>query len=172
MIALVLVLVSAQGEIPGTYSVTACSAPCATADTALVVANGIVVLIADHTGCFDLTRRQEYASYLALSRHGYTRWSAPVGTDSLGFTTYRSPDAGHQIRAVRTDSGFVGLGHSWGAGVAYVDVPDEFIMGHRIGPPDPNRCAVYRADRRSRWASPLIMVVAAIGIGLVIGSSQ
>jgi len=172
MVLLLLALAMVQDPGSGTYSMVACREPCNATDSAAVVARGIIVLAADHRGCFDLTRHRHHPSYLALFEEGYTGWSHPTGTDSVRFTTYRSPDAGHRVSALLTDTGFVGTGHSWGAGVAYIDVPDEFIVGRRIGPPDMNRCGIYRADRRSRWMSPLIMTVAALGMGLAIMGSH
>jgi hypothetical protein len=172
MLAILLALIITQDSVPGTYALIACTEQCAPTDTALVVARGILVLGSDHTGCFDVTRRDAYNSYIALHRHGYTAWSRPSGSDSLLFGTYRSPDAFHRVRAVLTDSGFVGRGHSSGAGVASINVPDELIVGRRIGPPDMERCPIYREDRRSRWAGPLIMVMATLGFGLAIMGSR
>ena len=159
--------------VAGTYHLLACSSPCAASDSTVVVARGTLVLDSAgptrhtfsrraHAGCFLLERRRDHPSYLALFPQAYTSWDQPT-PDSIVFETYRSPDAGHIVRAVLTDSGFAGVGHSWGAGVAAITVPDETLIGRRIGPPDARRCPRYGEIRRSRWLGPVVFVLAAVG---------
>ena len=91
-------------------------------------------------GCFRLdTTRPEIETYAGLMRGGLLEWSRGAG-DSVSFALYHSPDAGHEVRVIGTVDGFVGVGHSWGAGVASVDYPDDVVIGEYIGPPDLLRC--------------------------------
>lgn len=176
MILPLLLAISQAPSVPvaGTYRLTACRAPCTATDTAAVVARGTLILDSAgpprdeffpraHAGCFLLERRRDHPSYLALFPQAYTSWDQPT-PDSLIFDTYRSPDAGHVVRAVVTDSGFEGVGHSWGAGVAAIDVPDETVTARRIGPPDMRRCPSYGDMRRSRWLGPVVLFVGAVGL--------
>ena len=165
MIALLLALTVVQDSAPGTYSLLACRESCATTDTTDALAKGFVVLGADGEGCFEITRLQAFRSHLAVHRDGYTGWRQNPESDTLVFWTYRGVDASHVVKAVLTNDGFVGKGHSAGAGAASLDVPDEFIVGRRLGPPEMNRCRIYRADRRSNVAAPLLMFLAAVGLG-------
>ena len=171
MLALLLAVALVQDSVPSTYSFVACREPCTSADTAGALATGFIVLAPNHSGCFEIAHREDYHSYLAVHRHGYTRWEWQ-SDDSLVFWTYRGPDASHVVRAIWTDTGFVGRGHSAGPYLAPSQVPDEFIVGRRLGPPDPNRCRIYRDDRRSRWAGPLLMMVAAVGLGFALAGSK
>ena len=171
MFPLFVAVVLLQDSVPGTYSLDACRESCTSADTAEIVAKGFIVLAANQSGCFEIRRLAHYPSYLAVHRQGYTSWSQPTA-DSVVFWTYHGVDASHLVRAALKDSGFVGTGHSSGAGVADIQTPDEFIFGRRIGPPDLNRCSIYRDDRRSRWAGPLVMVVAALGLGFALAGSH
>jgi hypothetical protein len=168
--------------VAGTYHLIACTAPCGASDTAAVIARGTLVLDSagpprhsfsrrTHAGCFVLERRRDHPSYLALFSQGYTSWDQPT-PDSIVFDTYRSPDAGHIVRAAVTDSGFVGVGHSWGAGVAAIAVPDETIIGRRIGPPDAHLCPRYGELRRSRWLGPVALVLAAVGVNALLFRGQ
>jgi hypothetical protein len=171
MIQLMLAVVLLQDSVPGTYSLEACREACTSADAVEIVAKGFIVLAANQSGCFDIERQDDYPSYLAVHRQGYTSWSQPTA-DSVVFWTYHGPDASHLVRAALMDSGFVGRGHSSGAGIAYIQTSDEFILGRRIGPPDLNRCSIYREDRRAQWAGPLVMIVAAVGLGFALAASH
>ncbi len=185
MVALALSLLSLwlgspQGAAAsGTYFVLMCPAACSRSDSAHAVALGILVLDTVRTpahlplqgppnGCFDFRRRPTLESYAVLYTDGYTTWDTAASGDSIMFLTYRSPDAGHEVRAQLTDSGFVGLGHSWGAGSAYISAPDEFVIGYRLGPPDMRRCSIVRTDRRDRWLSPILFGALSLGVLLLL----
>ena len=151
---------------PGTYAIAFCSSPCVLADSARAPIHGTLVLDSatrgndwsfesSGNGCFHLSRDRHFKGYAALFPSGYTAWRY-LAPDSIAFDTYRSPDAGHDVVAVLNDSGFVGSGHSWGAGVAEIHVPDEYVVALRLGPPDIDRCPVVRAVRRDSWLSPLL----------------
>ena len=183
ILSLLMAIIQGPGlPVAGTYRLTACTAPCAGSDTATVVARGTLILDSagpprhsfsrrTYAGCFLLERRRDHPSYLALFPQGYTSWDQPT-PDSIIFDTYRSPDAGHVVRATRTDSGFVGVGHSCGAGVAAIEVPDETVIGRRIGPPDATRCPRYGELRRSRWLGPVAFVLGAVGMWTLLFKGQ
>ena len=93
-------------------------------------------------GCYLLrAERPEVETYAGLRTGGLTRWQPTASGDSVSFSLYRSPDAGHEVAIVLTPGGFEGAGHSWGAGVAEVNYPDDLVLGRRLGPPDPRRCS-------------------------------
>lgn len=86
-------------------------------------------------GCFVWhQRREDPLSYGKTWEGALVHWSAKE--DSLFFRLYRSPDASHSVRAVRTQTGFQGRGVSAGAGAAEVDWPDDVVVGRWIGPSD------------------------------------
>jgi hypothetical protein len=156
----------------GTYQVRFCAANCDAQPPGEVLASGILVLdtverpyevwpSGKPNACFDLQRSRHLHSYAALFPHSSTFWGR-LGGDTIAFKTYRSPDAGHQVRAVLTDSGFVGVGRSWGAGVAEIHEPDEFVVGTRLGPPDLLRCSSVREERRWAWFTPPVFTVLAL----------
>jgi hypothetical protein len=158
----------------GTYDVLLCSEPCIRADSANALAKGVVVLNSvpirfahdlfnpNPNGCFRFSRSPKLQSYAVLMNAGYTGWRLSGGGDSITFDTYRSPDAGHDIQAILTDTGFRGVGHSWGAGVAEIYEPDEYVIAYRTGPPHLNKCPFVREDRRSAWLSPLVFGAASV----------
>jgi hypothetical protein len=156
--------VPADTTVAGKWTLRACKGPCGETDSAAFVAWGTVILTADGSACFDLTVVPGHRSYLALVRGGLTTWERTAPEAMVKFRTYRSPDAGHEIVLLRSDSGLVGRGRSWGAGAAEIDVPDEYVAGRRVGPADIRRCNTYRVVRRARWLSPLIFVAAAVGL--------
>ena len=94
-------------------------------------ANGCYLLRAD---------RPEVKTYAGIETGGLTRWEPAAGGDSIRFSLYRSPDAGHEVAAALTAGGFEGRGESWGAGAAEVHYPDDLVLGRRLGAPDQGRC--------------------------------
>lgn len=154
----------------GTYRFVACTGPCAEGDSSLVVARGTLVLDTTRFACLDLEVRRGHRSFLGLAGHELTSWTQRA--DTIHFTTARTADAGHEVEAVVTDSGFVGHGHSWGAGVAEIHVPDEFVMGRRIGPPDRRLCKAYRESRRPKWLGPVAFVLGSIGLSALVLSGN
>ena len=178
---LILLLISslqasepAAPPAPGTYEVLFCTRPCNRSDRSSAVATGVLVLdsvpLVSHGGfflekpnaCFLFSRSKDLDSYAVLFPAGYTAWRLSDRKDSLTFDTYHSPDAYHNVRAALTDSGFVGVGHSAGAGAAEIHVPDEYVIGYRAGPPDSDRCPFVRRDRRSVWLAPLVLGAATV----------
>jgi hypothetical protein len=176
--------VATSPKASGTYEVLFCASPCNSSNRPDALAAGVLVLdslpILSRAGflekpnaCFQFSRREHFDSYAVLFPAGYTEWHLFSTGDSITFDTYRSPDAGHSVTAALTDSGFVGLGHSSGAGVAAIDVPDEFVIGYRTGPPDVNRCSFVRKDRRSVWLAPLVFGATAVaGLYLLFHSAH
>ena len=91
-------------------------------------------------GCFELNAtRPDVPTYAGDFTGGLLRWPRG-GADSISFLLYRSADADYEVRAVGTDGGFHGAGHSEGAGAASVDYPDDIVVGEYVGPPDQDRC--------------------------------
>jgi hypothetical protein len=101
------------------------------------------IMMADRgpaNGCFHFTsNRIEVPTYAGTS--GLVRWQHSDNGDSVTFQLYQSPDAGHDVQVAPTASGFAGVGHSWGAGVAAVDYPDDLVVADYIGPPNVAHCA-------------------------------
>jgi len=90
-------------------------------------------------GCFHFTaNRPEVRTYASVA--GLLRWERRGSGDSAAFKLYQSPDAGHNVQVAATPRGFSGSGHSWGAGVAAVDYPDDLVVGEYLGPPNVARC--------------------------------
>jgi hypothetical protein len=178
VLTILAAILQLQQSPGGTYRFVACTGPCAEGDSSLVVARGTLVLDTTVTrpethqrfGCLDLEVRRGHPSFLGLARHELTSWTQRA--DTIHFTTARTADAGHEVEAVVTDSGFVGHGHSWGAGVAEIHVPDEFVMGRRIGPPDRMLCKAYRESRRSKWLGPVAFVLGSIGLSALVLSGN
>ena len=104
-------------------------------------------------GCFLLSvDRPDVHTYGGLGTAGLTRWELVRGDDSIRFSLYRSPDAGHEVTVALTTGGFEGRGRSWGAGVAEVDYPDDIILARRLGPPEPRRCREAGLARLAKYA--------------------
>ena len=171
--------VPANPTAPGTYDVLFCPSRCNSSDRPHALAAGVIVLdsipllsragfLENPNACFQFSRNKHFVSYAVLFPAGYTEWHLNAAGDSIAFDTYRSPDAHHTVRAALTDSGFVGVGHSAGAGVAAIDVPDEFVIGYRTGPPDARRCPFVRGDRRAVWLAPLVLGAATVATFFVI----
>ena len=184
MILSVLVALMQVHSLPaaGTYRFVACTRPCAESDSSLVVARGTLILdtarapahsftVGSYAACFSLERRRDHLSYLALFPEAYTSWDQTT-LDSVAFDTYHSPDAGNEVRAALTDSGFIGVAHSWGAGVAAIVVPDEVVVGRRLGPPNAHLCPGYGQLRRSRWLGPVAFVLGSVGMIALLFSGQ
>ncbi|MFL5612988.1 MAG: hypothetical protein ACJ796_04935 [Gemmatimonadaceae bacterium] len=84
-------------------------------------------------GCFVLhSKRMDVRTYAGTA--GLLHWERGRG-DSVTFQLYQSPDAGHEVQVAPTTTGFAGTGHSWGAGVASVDYPEDLVIGDYLGPP-------------------------------------
>jgi hypothetical protein len=119
------------------------------------------IMMADRgpaNGCFHFTsNRPEVATYAELA--GLLRWQRDGTRDSVSFQLYQSPDAGHDVRVVSTPTGFAGTGHSWGAGAASVDYPDDLVVGEYLGPPNAARCEeagyAFLAEVRAILAKPI-----------------
>ena len=90
-------------------------------------------------GCVVWDQRRDHPPSYGLSWDGaLVHWTAKG--DSLFFRLYRSPDASHNVRAVRTQAGFQGIGVSAGAGAAEVDWPHDIVVGRWIAAPDFSIC--------------------------------
>lgn len=88
-------------------------------------------------GCFVLhSKRTDPPTYAGTA--GLLHWETGHG-DSVTFQLYQSPDASHEVQVAPTTTGFAGTGHSWGAGVAAVDYPDDLVIGDYVGPPRAGR---------------------------------
>jgi hypothetical protein len=118
-------------------------------DTSKVVAKGIVVLEvarpaqkeadADMPACFHIEKVKKVYGYLAVVSPARTTWWTAPG-DSIGFLTYKTPEAHHVVEAQMSGDGFRGTGSSDGEGIGEIDVADEFVIGRRTGPPDTRQC--------------------------------
>lgn len=184
------VQVNARPAIGGTYEFRLCRGPCAGRDdsTSLAIGRLVLVDVAIDTAVYirsDSARRLLRRQYLFEARQGPPNgcfvWdtrnlrgqSYGVGRaggllywtakdDSLFFRLYRSPDASHMVRALRTPTGFQGRGVSAGAGVADVHWPDDVVAGRWAGAPDFSVCnqaadtvlAEFRRFVRERSAIP------------------
>ena len=92
-------------------------------------------------GCFQLDRITEHVlSYAGIIRGARILWRRISGTDTLEFPLFRSPDAGYTVKLVQFGDTLKGTGHSWGAGSAYIDAPDDAILATRIGEADARVC--------------------------------
>jgi hypothetical protein len=156
----------------GTYEVRLCASPCDSQPPGELLAIGIVVLdsvplfrsrylLARPNACFQVRLGKALRGFAFNYPNGFTYWTRQPGTDSISFDTFGSVDAGHLVRAVLTDSGFVGTGRSW-AGVSWLGIPDEYVIGRRLGPPDPQRCSAVRSQRRWAWFTPPVFLALAI----------
>jgi hypothetical protein len=155
MFHLLFVLASMQQAMPartaGTYAVTFCSSECRESDTSLVLASGVLVLDSmrvlvpagseDRAACFRIEKRKNVYGYLAVVSPARTTWWM-AGADSIGFTTYRTSDASHEVSARLVRGGFQGKGSSDGDGIAEIDVADEYVIGRRTGPPNQRTCGL------------------------------
>ena len=108
-------------------------------------------------GCFDFTsNRSEVRTYAGVA--GLLRWEYRASGDSVTFELMQSPDAAHVVQVAATASGFAGSGHSWGAGAAEVDYPDDLVVGEYLGPPNARRCeeagSAFLAEVRAVLARP------------------
>ena len=70
-----------------------------------------------------------------------------AGGDTVGFFTYQTANAWNIVLAQMVGSGFQGAGHSEGAGIGDIDVPDEYVIARRIGPADVRRCPPATGNR-------------------------
>jgi hypothetical protein len=179
LVLTVAVVQPARAQTPhaaGTYAVLFCRSTCGSADSGQALAKGLLVLDSSElrgrawgrtiNGCFEFRRSRQLRSYAVLSPRGYTSWSNTG--DTVRFITYLSPDAGHEVVALASDTGFVGTGHSWGVGAAAIHEPDEFVIGARIGPADRERCPIVHIDRRNSWLAPLLFGIATATAALLV----
>ena len=84
-------------------------------------------------------------SYLGIESHDWFRWE-PYSTGTLVFPLYTSPDAGYEVEAVVRQGTLVGVGASRGGRDASWEGPEDYIVGRRIGPPNPAICATANPD--------------------------
>lgn len=98
-----------------------------------------------HNGCFRLTPIRELEdSYLGIDVRNVLVWERDATTGVVTFALYSSPDAGYLVEAVVRGQTLVGVGTSWGAGVAEISAPDDYILGRRTGPPNAAECREQR----------------------------
>jgi hypothetical protein len=163
----------AHPSAAGTYEVRLCSSACDGQPPGELLAIGVLVLdtvplvpsryFSDSpNACFDFRLGRRLHSWAAFYPASQTYWYQSPGTNTISFDTFRSPDVGHRVSAVLTDSGFVGVGRSWGQGVSEARMPDEYVIGRRLGPPDPRRCSDVRSQRRWAWFTPPVFLALAI----------
>ena len=92
-------------------------------------------------GCYVLRADQPtIETYAGIAGGALLTWTPSRTADSVRFSTYRSPDAGHEVAVVGSTDGFVGTGYSWGVGAAETDAPTDVVLGVYVGPPDRERC--------------------------------
>ena len=148
--------------IPGTYEVLVCDSTCNFESQHNYAVRGVLVLmptafdekkvaipqrvefeygyslIGITNGCFVLTKLREGQTYAGITPVGWTRWSG--NPDGISFELYQSPDAWYVAWVKLTTSGFAGTGASSGGVGDGPGWPPDRILGHRIGPPDLQRC--------------------------------
>lgn len=142
-----------HGNVPGTYEILVCRGGCGRGDVEHAYVRGTVILTASQlgdagtyalgwgppNGCFELQQVQDLGdSYAGIIVAGFIHWTQQG--DTIRFPIYQSPDAGYDIELSRSDSGLIGWGNSWGAGVVEIHAPRDSIWTRRMGPPDPTQC--------------------------------
>jgi hypothetical protein len=152
----------------GTFAIAACREPCEPGDERRSYVVGELVLFDDpelaarlaiqktgqiipmrpgdegrswHNGCFEIRRTQKVTeSYLGIDRRNVLMWERDTSTGVVTFSMFSDSHAGYSVEAVIRGEMLVGVGVSWGFGVAEISGPDDFIVGRRIGPPDTAMC--------------------------------
>lgn len=98
--------------------------------------------------CFILEKKREARTYGGITPVAVTRWM-PDSTATLRLPLYHSPDAGY-IAVLSIRGGELrGRGRSWGVGTGDGPLPQDSILGRRIGPPNRNLC-IDAAQARAR----------------------
>lgn len=175
-------MVAEQGDgIPGTYEVLICREWCDMGHPEDAMVRGHLVLestpypfsdvpepahsylqrrepylvIADAqnapNACFVLDKTRGARTYGGITPVGVTRW-VPDSTATVRLPLYHSPDAGY-IAVLSIRGGELrGRGRSWGVGTGDGPLPQDSIIGRRIGPPNRNLC-VEAAQARARAES-------------------
>lgn len=170
---------SSSPELAGTYEIRVCRGACGSPEAA--VARGHLVLeaepfpmsdvpeparsyierselillisddaITDPNSCFVLERPRGAQSYAGISPVGFTRWKPDTAAD-LRVRFFHSPDAGYVARLSVGGDQIHGRGRSWGFGTGDPPMPDDTVVGRRIGPPDRARCiAAAEAEAAAR----------------------
>jgi len=152
----------------GTYAVTFCKVKCDAGELDNVLVNGVIVLT-DHridstviaammragswitpradlpeilTACFRLKRLGNWqrGGFVPRDAAGVFAWHVDAKTRVLHADVLTSPDATYSIEATVTPDGFAGVGKREGAFLQ--DVPQDAIVGRRMGPPNPAQCTV------------------------------
>ena len=163
-------------RLAGTYEVALCKAgPCSLDDTTRTLSRGFLVLFAGEmprvtgaagaaltgwylrsppNGCLSMTVPPPRSETFAAGGVRSTFWDMNPGGDSVRFSLYRSPDAGHEVIAGIRNGELTGGGRSWGVGVVNVRYPRDTIVGRRIGPPDIEPCLNPYRGRRPAAAPP------------------
>jgi hypothetical protein len=139
-------------EVPGTYTLAFCRAPCAPGDTARAHAAGTLTLLPGLpvldgvyapyalNGCFRLRAKDNRLGTLAglppADRLHWWRRSDGV----VMLTLARSPDAAYDVDVAVTPAGLVGAGS---VRVFRGQTPPtrDYVAGRRTGPPDSTACA-------------------------------
>lgn len=166
-------LPSARGgtiSLAGTYEVSICRGPCASAGDALVqghlvledsayafaglpepaqsyLAAKVPVLVEVTAGhrpnaCFVLRRAQDLRGipYAGLDPVGVTRWSRSSPDSVVTVALWRSWDAGYGTRLSVVGRDLRGEGRSWDATLPEVRNTVDVVTGRRVGPPDRGIC--------------------------------
>ena len=94
-------------------------------------------------GCFAIANSGSMdATFVGIITNGYTRWALDPAAGRLTFPLYYSPDASYDVTLVRVGRHWVGRGASQSAIAEFTgdSHPQEFVVMHRIGPPEVERC--------------------------------
>lgn len=98
--------------------------------------------------CFVLDQVKTARTYGGITPVAVTRW-VPDSTATVRLPLYHSPDAGY-IAVLSIRGGELrGRGRSWGVGTGDGPLPQDSILGRRIGPPNRSLC-VDAAQARAR----------------------
>ncbi len=143
---------ASPGQVPGNYAILVCRGGCGRGEVERAYIRGTVILADSQlsggryalgwgppNGCFELHELQDLGdSYAGIIRGSFIHWTQHE--DTIRFPIFQSPDAGYDIALSRSDSGLMGWGTSWGAGVVEIHAPRDSIWMRRMGPADPAQC--------------------------------
>jgi Protein of unknown function (DUF2911) len=165
-------LIQQVRPVIGTYRIAVCKrGPCTPRDSVHAVAWGVLVLTdgplslaqspdslkwrlggfglgGRPNGCYALSSVRDAKSYAGLSQVAGTRWTLDSARHGgIRFSLFRSPDAGHEVRAMVVEDGLRGTGESWGAGTAAPNYEADTVVASRVGEPDVRQCARATAEK-------------------------